>query len=151
PDLDSLNNARIGPSRRPRVPALHLSVEDFTFLMMIRWELTQKGVPAESEWMQAYAILASASKVKWRYATWVTEENNAGIVPQKYWVARKAQSTPWRGSAEARALWQQGLRVRCQPPVVGPDLIGPADLRNPFQGTASNIWNARRTSVLTTL
>src|SRR5262249_24576369 len=96
--------------------ASFMSRDDFTILMAIKNKLGQQVEPTESEWNQLYSILVSAQKIKRSFPVWVQQEQAAGLTPDRYWLVRQMQLPRWRASAEARATWQQALRVRSQAP-----------------------------------
>ena len=118
---------------------LHMPVDDFTRLMAIK----HKQAPTPDELEEVNAILAKAQKVKREYATWLLEEQNAGL-NTNYWLAHKARLPRWRATGESRTTWRQALRVHSRAPVIDPSLIGPGDIRNPTPGDpALGLWKAR--------
>jgi hypothetical protein len=162
-DLGTLFTAMNDPDPAKAKPAvdtigktLHMSTDDFTTVMALRAKLLDpKAEPSDSEWAQVFGILASAQKLKRSYPDWITEEKTqqpVPLTPAQYWLVRKASLPLWRASAEDRALWRQALRLRSQPPIIEPDLIGPGDLRDPVlndpDDPAFDLWNARHELVL---
>ena len=130
---------------------LYLTIEDFTRLMVIKAkdEAPDPGEkPMAEELSEAYRILTTAHKEKHELGRWISEEQGSGIV---YWNALKAKLPRWRATIEVRQAWQQALRNHSQPPIIDPDLIGPAYLRDPFAGDAAHLWQARRDFIDTQL
>lgn len=123
---------------------LHLTVDAFTRVMEIKAANDQEdpaGKPVAADWVELFAILTPAHKVKHLYPTWVAEEHQAGLV---YWMALKARLPLWRASAETRQAWQQALRVRSQPPTIDPAAMGADDLQRVIPGDAAfDLWKKR--------
>lgn len=97
----------------------HLTVESFNRVMKIKAANDQADPakkPTAAEWIELFAILTPARKLKHEYPTWVQKEKTAGLV---YWKALKAKLPRWRVSPESRQAWQQALRSRTQPPIIG--------------------------------
>jgi len=123
---------------------LHLTVANFNRLMLVKAANDQPASatkPTVAEFAEVYAILTPARKLKHEYPQWIQEENTAGLV---YWKTIKAKLPRWRASLESRQVWQQALRVRSQPPIIDPTVIGPDDLQHVVPGDpAFDIWKAR--------
>jgi Tc toxin complex TcA C-terminal TcB-binding domain len=101
--------------------------------------------PAPAQWLGLYAILTIAETTKRYYQQWVNAEQAAGVT---YWTALKARLPLWRASAAQRAQWHWALAQRSGPPVIDPDLIGAADMVNPFPADpVFSLWQARATAV----
>jgi hypothetical protein len=154
PDLDQLL-ADLGGSdadaARQAVADLHLTVDSLTRLIEVRAKDRDPDPakrPTADEYGELYAILAQALKVA-EFPAWIQEESvrrlrldfdHFRLVP-----SGSVPSGPWLGAADARKGWQDALRRRAAPPLVDPDLIGPADLADPVPGDpAYDLWKARR-------
>jgi len=123
---------------------LHLTIENFKRLMGIK-EASDQPDPAKkptaTEFAEAYAILTPARKLKHEYPQWVQQEKSAGLV---YWKALKAKLPRWQASLESRQGWQQALRVRSQPPIIDPTVMGADDLLHVIPGDpAFDVWKER--------
>jgi Tc toxin complex TcA C-terminal TcB-binding domain len=123
---------------------LHLTVENFKRLMGIKVANDQPDPakkPTAAEFAEIYAILSLARKLKHEYPQWVQQEKTAGLV---YWKALKAKLPRWQASSESRQGWQQALRVRSQPPIIDPTVMGTDDLQHVIPGdTAFDVWKER--------
>ena len=152
-DLDELSRAL--DDQDPAVAAraevtivtdLHLPIDAFRRLMSVRARSVTPGArrPLATEWADAYATLTTARKEIEEFPRWVREEQDpaTGVV---YWSALKARLPRWRAARHARGEWQQALRRRSALPLIDPDVIGPADLRNPVSGDPTfDLWSARQ-------
>jgi hypothetical protein len=154
-DLDDLqtrlnsNDETIANEARATIEGLlFMTVEDFDHLMSVRAKDSSSNPsekPTAAEYERVYAILTSAQKKKREFQRWVEEE---GAASRQYWTLLKAKLPRWRASAEARATWQQSLRIRSSAPIVDPDLIGPGDIKEVFSSDpAFSLWQARRGDV----
>ncbi len=148
PDLNALKKAldqgmNIDQAKATIINTLHLTIESFNQLMAIKAKIDGNQPVAPAELQELFAILAEAEKVK-LFPNWITEEQTKSIVlgPDQFWIALKEPNlTPWLATTEARQAWQQALRIRSQPPVIDPDLIGKPDFKNPNPGDlAYMIW-----------
>jgi hypothetical protein len=123
---------------------LYQTVENFRRLMGIKAANDQPEAakkPTAAEFAEVYAILAPARKLKHEYPAWLLKENSAGLVYSK---ALKARLPIWRASTERRQTWQQALRVRSQPPIIDPTLMGADDLQHVIPGDpAFDLWKKR--------
>ncbi|OWY64947.1 hypothetical protein B7486_44575 [cyanobacterium TDX16] len=154
-DLNSLDANIVKEASRKIEDDLHLTVEGFKRLMLIK-EKNDASVsdpekePTAAEWDELYAILTPARKIKHEYTSWRGEEQQNP--PLVYYTALKAKLSRWRASLEARQQWQQALRTRSHTPVIDPDLIRESDLQNPVQGNlVFNVWKKRQGEINTEL
>src|SRR5260370_16081906 len=137
--LDSLNTGNdIKKTKATITNTLHLTIESFHRLMAIKAKIDAKPPGDPAELQELYAILAQAKKVK-LFPSWIAEEqtkseeptNKIVLGPDQFWIALKEPSLrPWLATTEARQAWQQALRLRSQPPIIDPALIGPQDLKD---------------------
>ena len=133
------------------ITALFLTVESFTRLMEIKGKNDAGEPVTDAEWNEVYAILAQAEKLK-RFPDWIAEEAGLVLGPKEFWIAaEEPELRKWLALPETRQGWQQALRNHSQPPIIDPDLIGPAYLRDPFAGDAAGLWQARRAFIDTQL
>jgi hypothetical protein len=99
--------------------------------------------PTTAEWAGLYSTLTSAEKEHREYPAWITAEQLEGL-DGGYWRARKAALPPWRASTAARDSWRQALSARSTAPLLDPDLIHPADMRDPLPGHPPfDLWQQR--------
>ncbi len=125
--LDTGDSAQVEPARAYIEQQLYLSLDQFNRLVNGRAKLDAGKKPTQLEWMQIYALLTGALKKRVQYPKWKLDETNEGI---KYWQAFKARLPRWRATPEARQGWQQALMARSQLPIIEPDIITFAYLRN---------------------
>lgn len=85
-------------------------------------------VLTDAHWGDIDAGAAPARKYRLLYPTWRNEETASGRI--LYWRARRAALPRWRASFDARTRWEQALRDRTRPPVLDPDYVQPAWIRN---------------------
>lgn len=98
----------------------------------------------EAEWTEVVAILTSAQKVRELFPIWKTEESSQKL-DVEYWRARKARLERWRATTEARQQWRRGLQSRSALPLIDPDLVHPADFKEPsVADRAYKLWEQRR-------
>lgn len=151
PDLNALKNSldqgtNIDQTKATITNTLNLTIESFNRLMGIKVKIDGNQPVTPAELQELFAILAEAEKVK-LFANWITEEQTKNIVlrPDQFWIALKEPDlTPWLATTEARQAWQQALRIRSQPPIIDPDLIGQLDFKNPNPADpAYTIWQNR--------
>ncbi|WP_331753576.1 hypothetical protein OIA45_40765 (plasmid) [Streptomyces chartreusis] len=107
------------------------------------------------EFADASAILVQATKRRF-FPSWIAEEPQRDVIGLDLRLFCLAPHTPvprrWLARPEDREQWRAALRRGGTSPVVDPDLIGPADLRDPVQGQAAyDLWVARRDHVRTAL
>lgn len=123
---------------------MRLTVGNFKRLMETKAandQLIPAKKPTASQLAEVYAILAGARKQKHEYPAWVLKENTSGLV---FWKGLKAKLPTWRANTEARQAWQQALRVRSQPPIIDPALMGADDLQHVIPGDpAFDLWKKR--------
>lgn len=122
-DLDALQNrlgspdpAVVAAAERNVVQDLHLTVQNFGRLMLIRAKAlsaTPAQRPTAAEWNEAVALLTRAQKDRRELPGWTAAETAAGLQP---WQTRKAKLPPWRATAQSRADWERALRTRTRPP-----------------------------------
>jgi hypothetical protein len=144
PDLDRLkadlqDTAKSAAALRRVREILRLTPEAFLRLLKLRDEIdAERASPDERD--EAADILAWAAKAA-KFADWIKEESEVHDLWsfEHFWIA--LQDTilrRWRGSAEARAEWQQALRVRMRPPLIDPDLLQCASGVDDVGGGADN-------------
>ena len=148
-DLASPDPATVAAATDTVHTGLRLSMEDFQFLLAVhaRTESSDPAAqPTAQEWTRVETVLTTAQKARTEYPVWVAAEQDpaTGVT---YWQARKAALPKWRAGAENRADWQRSLAGRSEPPIIDPDLIGPADLANPGSGPVYQLWKSRRDTV----
>jgi len=140
--LDSLNTGGDIDKTKATITTitntLNLTIESFHRLMAIQAKIDAKPPGDPAELQELFAILAEAEKVK-LFPSWIAEEqtkneeqtNKIVLGPDQFWIALKEPDLrPWLATTEARQAWQQALRLRSQPPIIDPALIGPQDLKN---------------------
>jgi hypothetical protein len=144
-DLSSQDPGKVKAAVQLIENDLHLSLQGFKQLITVR-DKNAAGAPEKptaAEWKELYTNLTAARKIKHEIPIWLAEEAKpaTGVL---YWNALKAKLPRWRSSADARQSWQQMLRNRCRTPIIDPDIIGPADFRNPAAGDpAFDCWQSR--------
>ena len=150
-DIDTLAGQLVDPD--PAVVAaatttistqLFMTADEFRTIMTARTMAASANPldqPTAAQWLNVYAILTAAETKKRLYPQWLAVEAADGLT---YWMARKAKLPPWRASAGQRSQWHAALAQRSQPPIVDPDLIGPADMVSPvLTDPAFSLWWAR--------
>lgn len=161
-DLDALQTAllsldpdEVAGAQQSINDDLHLSLEDFQFLMELRARdaSADPGLqPTAEELDQLYTILQQAHKTIHLYPLWLDEEAQPVETPptarpldlrSAYWRARKARLPRWQAPAEARQAWQQALISRAQPALIDPDLIFSLDYLADATSSAWDLWEAR--------
>jgi hypothetical protein len=145
-NLGSTDDAVRSKATKEITDDFHLTNEGFKRAMEIKAASDQADPakkPTAADWAELVTILASAHKVKHLYPAWANEESVEGLV---YWKALKANLPLWRASVESRQRWQQALRIRSQPPIVDPTVMGADDLQHVIPGDpAFDIWKDRST------
>jgi len=148
--LASSEPGEVTVAERNIIEDLFLTIEDFIRLMALiekfeRDDVTKK--PSESEQKEFVRILTSAQKEKQKYPEWLEKENdrNNGIF---YWFACKARLPKWRSSVAQRTQWQNALNIRNIRPIIDPDIIGLADIKNPMNADlAFDVWEKRKEEI----
>jgi pSer/pThr/pTyr-binding forkhead associated (FHA) protein len=148
--LTSPDPAAVAAATTAITGKLFLTAAQFQLMMRLRARAADPNPanhPTPAQWLTLYAILTTAETTKRLYPLWVTQENDpaSGVT---YWTALKASLPPWRASTMQRAQWHAGLTQRSGPPIIDPDLIGPADMVNPVPADpAYGMWQQRATTV----
>jgi hypothetical protein len=128
-DLSSPDPSTVESAREAIETDLHMTVEDFSLLILVRGKATSDDPdeePTPSELDRVYTLLQRAHKVSQLYPQWLTveaettDESDRGM-DVAYWRAIKARLPLWRASTEARQAWHQALAIRSQPPLIDPD------------------------------
>ncbi|WP_152206097.1 neuraminidase-like domain-containing protein [Marinobacter changyiensis] len=128
---------------------LHLSIEDFQFLMATRaknQDADPEGQPGASEWEKTYALLTRAHKAKRRYPEWIDDEDEPEF--DRYWRILKARLPKWRSAPEQRQAWQSALDLRSRDGQIDPDRLGFLDFVDRSDESAPfSLFKERRTWV----
>lgn len=125
---------------------LFMTTDQFSRLVTLEQKYANPGAgampPTATEWGEVYAILTEAEKRKTKYPAWIAQENAIGL---SYWEALRAALPPFRSDERARQLWTQALQARSAAPVIDPDVLLPAHIRNPVAGNAAfDLFTARQ-------
>jgi hypothetical protein len=157
PILADLQASATAAAAAVKVKQMNLTVDSFTRLMEIA---AKQATASAAEWSELYAILAQVEKEKQR-TTWLQDEAQRNVLlgPEHFWIAlQEPQLDKWLASVDDRSEWQQALRDHSAAPTIDPNVIGPADLKNPKVGDAAyDLWAARdswvkgRTAAIKTL
>ena len=150
-DIDTLAQELVSPDPAMVTAAttaistqLFMTADEFRTIMTAKTMAASANPldqPTAAQWRNVYAILTAAETKKRLYPVWAAAETAAGLT---YWMALKAKLPLWRASASQRSQWHTALAQRSLPPIIDPDLIGPADMVSPvLTDPAFSLWQAR--------
>lgn len=151
-DLDSENSKTKHLAIKNVTNELFLTVDQFKRLMIIRTKADLENAtnkPTTDEYSEVYGMLQQAQKARLKITEWNQLEISMRL---KFWDVYEARLPQWRASYEHRQQWQQALKVRYQPSIIDPDIIGFNDLRDlPTTSLASNILSDRNDELINRL
>ncbi|MCI0627640.1 MAG: hypothetical protein L0387_39320 [Acidobacteria bacterium] len=134
-NLTQSNDPALIKQAKEKITELHLTVESFTRLMVIRGKDERKEKIEDVEWEDLYSILVQAQKLA-RHPTWISEETGIRFGPEHFWIAIKPpkegvwppvppKDKPWidpekikldelpeaTAGRRARVLWNERIKV----------------------------------------